>query len=40
VAIWRSWATDVSGFGIDSGHHMAEENPGALAKAIASFARD
>jgi haloacetate dehalogenase len=40
IAIWRSWATDVSGFGIDSGHHVAEENPGALAEAIASFARD
>jgi len=28
VAIWRSWTKDVSGFGIDSGHHIAEENPG------------
>ncbi len=37
VAIWRNWATDVSGFGIDSGHHVAEENPVALAMAIGEF---
>jgi haloacetate dehalogenase len=38
VAIWRSWAADVSGYGIDSGHHVAEENPVDLARAIANFA--
>jgi haloacetate dehalogenase len=37
VPIWRNWATDVSGFGIDSGHHVAEENPEALAAAIRAF---
>lgn len=37
VAIWRSWAEDVRGFGIDSSHHVAEENPNDLAKAIADF---
>ncbi|GLR56881.1 MULTISPECIES: alpha/beta fold hydrolase [Rhizobium] len=37
VAIWKDWAIDVSGFGIDSGHHVAEENPVALAKAIFNF---
>lgn len=37
VAIWKDWATAVSGYGIDSGHHVAEENPGDLAKAITSF---
>lgn len=37
VAIWRNWATDVSGFGIDSGHHVAEENPEALAATIRAF---
>ncbi|WP_207909931.1 alpha/beta hydrolase [Rhizobium sp. BK251] len=37
VAIWNNWAVDVSGFGIDSGHHVAEENPGDLAKAVATF---
>ncbi len=37
VAIWRNWATDVSGFGIESGHHVAEENPEALAAANREF---
>ncbi|MGV2103722.1 alpha/beta fold hydrolase [Rhizobium sp. 21-4511-3d] len=37
VAIWRNWASDVSGFGVDSGHHVAEENPGDLAAAIKTF---
>lgn len=37
VAIWRNWATEVKGFGIDSGHHVAEENPVALAAAIHAF---
>jgi haloacetate dehalogenase len=25
VEIWKTWADDVRGWGIDSGHHMAEE---------------
>ncbi len=37
VAIWKNWATDVHGYGIDSGHHVAEENPEKLANAIADF---
>ncbi|GAA3065399.1 alpha/beta hydrolase [Rhizobium viscosum] len=37
VAIWRAWAHDVHGFGIDSGHHVAEENPVELARAISHF---
>ncbi|KEC70158.1 hydrolase [Rhizobium leguminosarum bv. phaseoli CCGM1] len=37
VAIWRNWADDVCGFGIDSGHHVAEENPEALSAAIREF---
>ncbi|MDF0699686.1 alpha/beta hydrolase [Rhizobium sp. MC63] len=35
--IWRNWADDVRGFGIDSGHHVAEENPSALSQAIRTF---
>lgn len=35
--IWRDWADDVSGHGIDSGHHVAEEAPDDLATAVASF---
>lgn len=32
--IWRGWADELDGFGIDSGHHVAEENPAALAEAL------
>jgi len=35
--IWQEWATEVSGHGIDSGHHVAEDNPEALAAALAGF---
>lgn len=37
VAVWRPWAPDVRGHAIESGHHMAEENPGDLAEALAGF---
>jgi haloacetate dehalogenase len=37
LQIWRNWATDVDGHGIDSGHHVAEENPGALSAALIEF---
>ncbi len=37
LLIWRDWADDVRGHSIDSGHHMAEEAPGALARSLASF---
>jgi haloacetate dehalogenase len=40
VAIWRSWATDVRGQGIESGHHMAEEAPTQLTDALVSFMRE
>ena len=35
--IWADWAVDVRGHGIESGHHMAEEAPDALAAALANF---
>jgi haloacetate dehalogenase len=35
--IWRAWADDVRGFGIDSGHHVGEDNPEALARALVEF---
>jgi haloacetate dehalogenase len=35
--IWRDWADDVRGFGIDSGHHIAEEAPGPLIDAVVPF---
>src|SRR4051794_27117633 len=37
LAIWRSWADDVRGAPIESGHHVAEENPAALARALIDF---
>jgi haloacetate dehalogenase len=37
LSIWRDWATDVTGYGIDSGHHMAELAPAELTAAIAGF---
>jgi haloacetate dehalogenase len=39
LAIWRDWCVGVEGAPIESGHHMAEENPEALAAALASFLR-
>lgn len=37
VAIWNDWAEDVSGYGLKSGHHVAEENPTGLAAALKAF---
>lgn len=37
LAIWRSWARDPDGHGIDSGHHMAEEAPAEVAEALSRF---
>lgn len=37
LAIWRAWADDVAGEAIDSGHHMAEEAPEALADALLRY---
>jgi haloacetate dehalogenase len=37
LAIWASWAPDLTGHRIDSGHHMAEEAPAPLADALATF---
>ncbi|MBB5554137.1 alpha/beta fold hydrolase [Rhizobium lentis] len=38
--IWRLWATNVTGHGIDSGHHVAEENPADLANSLQLFFGD
>lgn len=37
--VWKPWATDCTGRGIDCGHHMAEEAPEALAKELLAFLR-
>ena len=39
LAIWRDWAVDVRGVPIDSGHHMAEENPRELTTALRALLR-
>ncbi|MBV9413015.1 MAG: alpha/beta hydrolase [Acidimicrobiia bacterium] len=37
LSIWQDWADDVRGFGIDCGHHFAEEAPGELVEALNRF---
>jgi haloacetate dehalogenase len=37
LSIWATWCTDLRGGPVDSGHHMAEDNPLALTDALASF---
>ena len=37
LSIWREWANNVSGFGIDCGHYLAEEEPAQTAEALLSF---
>jgi haloacetate dehalogenase len=37
LAIWETWAGDLRGHSIDSGHHMAEEAPEALAASLGDF---
>ncbi|MCK2220301.1 alpha/beta hydrolase [Actinomadura sp. ATCC 31491] len=39
LAIWRTWADDVTGHPIDSGHHVAEEAPEELAASLLGFLR-
>ena len=34
---WKTWASDVSGGPIDSGHFLTEENPDVTAKALREF---
>jgi haloacetate dehalogenase len=40
LAVWRGWADDVRGHGIDAGHYLAEEAPDAVASALAAFLSD
>jgi len=39
VGIWRSWAPDVRGKAIGSGHHMAEEAPEEVTAELQQFLR-
>lgn len=37
ASVWRPWTPDLRAASIDAGHHMAEENPDALSKALTEF---
>lgn len=37
VEVWRQYARDVRGQGIDAGHYLAEENPGDTFAALEAF---
>lgn len=37
LAVWREWATNVTGHGIDAGHFLCEENPDDTLAALAPF---
>ncbi|MGQ4481428.1 alpha/beta fold hydrolase [Streptomyces sp. SAS_276] len=37
LKIWRAWAPDLRGHGIDSGHHVAEQAPETLASSLGNF---
>jgi len=37
LAVWREWATEVTGEAIDSGHFVCEENPEPTARALIGF---
>jgi haloacetate dehalogenase len=37
LAVWRPWADDLRGGPIESGHHVAEENPDDLTAALHRF---
>jgi haloacetate dehalogenase len=39
LAIWRDWAENVCAVTVESGHHMAEEAPEALAQELSAFLR-
>jgi haloacetate dehalogenase len=39
LGVWRPWAPDLRGHGIDSGHHMAEEAPEEIVEALRQFFR-
>jgi haloacetate dehalogenase len=37
LPVWREWATDVRGGSVNSGHFLAEENPGETRKLLGEF---
>ncbi len=39
LAVWRPWASELRGRGLDCGHHMAEEAPELHAAELLAFLR-
>jgi haloacetate dehalogenase len=39
LAVWRGWAEDVRGRGLDSGHYVAEERPAETLAELRAFLR-
>jgi haloacetate dehalogenase len=37
LAVWRTWASDLRGVAITSGHHMAEQAPDQVVAALTAF---
>jgi haloacetate dehalogenase len=37
LGVWRNWADDVRGRGLDCGHHLSEEAPAELAAELRAF---
>jgi len=37
LGVWRPWAADLRGRGLDCGHHMSEEAPDELAAELLAF---
>ena len=37
LGVWQPWAAKLSGYSLDSGHHMSEEAPDELAHALLAF---
>jgi haloacetate dehalogenase len=40
LAVWRSWARDVRGHGLDASHFMVEDRPEEVAREITALVRD
>jgi haloacetate dehalogenase len=40
LEVWRPWAPDLRGHAIESGHHVAEDNPADLTAALRAFMSD
>jgi haloacetate dehalogenase len=37
LSVWRTWAASVTGQSLDAGHHMSEETPEDLTRALLAF---